>query len=312
MAIQREIWMAAIVEGLFAQNSFLSKAFNADQYVNQGKIVHIPQAGAPSGVEKNRSSLPASVSTRADSEVTFTLAEFTTNPVHIEHAETIELSFEKRESVLRQDKLELMDKVARDFIYNWSPSAANCIETTGAEVTAYTDKATGKRKGLSKADVLALMTKFNADDIPQEGRYLLVDAQMYSQLLNDLTQNENSAFLASADAQNGILGKLFSFNVMMRSKVARYTAAKVAKESSAEGAATDLAAALAWHDQSVCRALGQVEAFENEGDPTYYGDIYSFLVRAGGRIMRSDCKGVAALVQGTVAAAPAGGGQGNG
>ena len=30
MAIQKEIWMAAIVEGLFASNSFLSKAFNAD------------------------------------------------------------------------------------------------------------------------------------------------------------------------------------------------------------------------------------------------------------------------------------------
>ena len=44
MAIQKEIWMAAIVEGLFASNSFLSKAFNADEYVNNGKIVHIPNA----------------------------------------------------------------------------------------------------------------------------------------------------------------------------------------------------------------------------------------------------------------------------
>lgn len=38
MAIQKEIWMAAIVEGLFASNSFLSKAFNADEYVNNGKL----------------------------------------------------------------------------------------------------------------------------------------------------------------------------------------------------------------------------------------------------------------------------------
>ena len=45
MAIQKEIWTRAIVEGLFASNSFLSKAFNADEYVEAGKIVHIPQAG---------------------------------------------------------------------------------------------------------------------------------------------------------------------------------------------------------------------------------------------------------------------------
>lgn len=302
MAIQKEIWMAAIVEGLFASNSFLSKAFNADQYVNQGKTVHIPQAGAPSGVEKNRSKKPASVETRKDVDIDFPLDEFTTNPIHIAHAETVELSYDKRESVLRQDKLQLMEKVAQSFIMAWSPEDKKAImETTGAEVAAYTKEATGKRKGLCKADVLALMTQFNADDIPQEGRYLLLDAQMYSQLINDLTANENTAFLASADAQNGVLGKLFSFNIMMRSRVGVYDAAGKPKAQDAAGAATDKAAALAWHDQSVCRALGEVKAFENEGDPTWYGDIYSFLVRAGGRIMRQDLKGVAALVQGEVA-----------
>lgn len=117
MAIQKEIWMAAIVEGLFASNSFLSKAFNADQYVNQGKIVHIPQAGAPSGVKKNREALPASIKVRTDSDITFPLEEFTTDPVRIEHADTVELSYDKRESILRLDKLQLADEVARDFIY---------------------------------------------------------------------------------------------------------------------------------------------------------------------------------------------------
>ena len=46
MAIQKEIWERAIVEDLFADNSFLSKAVNADMWVNAGKVVHIPQAGA--------------------------------------------------------------------------------------------------------------------------------------------------------------------------------------------------------------------------------------------------------------------------
>lgn len=302
MAIQKEIWQQSIVEGLFASNSFLSKAFNADEYVNAGKVVHIPQAGAPSAVVKDRSSFPATVKKREDSDLTYTLSEFTTAPVHIPHADTVELSYDKRESVLRQDKLALFDAVALDFLYNWSPAAANVLQTTGAEVAAHTASATGNRNAICKADVLTLMSKFNEADIPQEGRYLLLDAQMYSQLLNDLTANENSAFLASADAQQGVLGKLYSFNIMMRSRVMRYTSAKAAKKWEAAGAATDAAAALAWHEQSVCRALGEVVAYENEGDPTYYGDIYSFLVRAGGRIMRSDNLGVVALMQGTPAA----------
>lgn len=123
MAIQKEIWMAAIVEGLFASNSFLSKAFNADEYVNNGKIVHIPNAGAASGTKKNRTSLPATVTKRTDIDVTFPLDEYTTDPVLIPNADTVELSYDKRESVLRQDKLKLQDDVALDFVFyqnqNW-------------------------------------------------------------------------------------------------------------------------------------------------------------------------------------------------
>lgn len=37
MAIQKELWQNTIIEGLFADNSFMSKAVNDDMYVNQGK-----------------------------------------------------------------------------------------------------------------------------------------------------------------------------------------------------------------------------------------------------------------------------------
>lgn len=298
MAIQREIWIGSIVEGLFADNSFLSKAFNADEFVNMGKTVHISNAGAPSKTKKNRTSFPADVNTRTDVDLSFNLDEFTTDPIRIPHADTVELSYNKRESVLRQDKATLQEAVAKSMIYSWLPEKEHCVQTTGASVSAHTDKATGNRKALCRADVQKLMVKFNADNIPQEGRYLLLDAYMYDQLLGDLTSVQNQAFLASADAQRGIVGKLFSFNVMMRSEVAIYGDGIVKKAEDAEGAATDLAAGLAWHENSVCRALGEVNVFENEKDPTFYGDIYSFLVRAGGRPMRQDVKGLIAIVQG--------------
>ncbi len=300
MAIQKEIWMQTIVEGLFAPNSFLSKAFNADSYVND-KIVHIPQAGAPSKVVKNRSEYPAEVKTRTDTDLTYQMAEFTTDPIRIPHADTVELSYDKRNSVLRMDKLTLHDNVALDFLKGWSPNSANTISTTGAAVAAHTSKATGNRAAVTKADIMNLMTRFNDSEVPQEGRYLLLDAYMYTQLLNDLTSAENIAFHAEADPKNGVLGKLLSFNIMMRSKALLYKADGTVKDWSDEGAATDNAGALAWHDAYVCRALGEVKMFGNEDDPTYYGDIYSFLVRAGGRIMRADGKGVMALVQGAVA-----------
>jgi len=298
MAIQREIWMNSIVDGLFADNSFLSKAFNADMFVNAGRTVHIPNAGNPSNVVKNRTTKPASVKTRDDSVLSYILDEFTTDPIHIPHADTVELSYNKRESVLMNDKAKLQEVVGDDFLFKWAPTSANTIKTTGATVEAHTSSATGNRLKFSKADVLAAMTKFNADNVPQTERYLLLDAVMYSQLLEDLTVNESMAFHAGVDTKNGIVGKLLTFNVLdPRSKALRYTGAGAAKEWTTTGAATDDAAALAWHVNSVCRALGEVVAYESMGDPTWYGDIYSFLIRAGGRPMRSDGKGLLAIVQ---------------
>lgn len=305
MAITKEIWQSSIVDGLFADNSFLSKSVNDDEYVNQGKKVHIPNAGKASKVEKNRTKVPAEMQVRLDKDIDYDLDEYTTDPVRIPDAENVELSYDKRESVIGEDRAELIENVADDFCYKWCPKDTDgIIKTTGLAESAHLQEATGNRKAICKKDVLNLMTLFNTQNIPQAGRYLMLDAIMYGQLLNDLTEQENNAFLACADAQKGVLGQLYSFNIMMRSKVIRFSADNTPKEWNAEGAPTDCSAALAWHERSVSRALGEVKMFGDEGNPLAYGDIYSFLVRAGGRIRRFDGKGVFALVQDT-AEAPA-------
>ncbi len=297
MALQKEIWMSSIVEGLFADNLFLSKAFNADEFVNMGKTVHIPNAGVGSSVSKNRSSFPASISTRTDVDLTFDLDEFTTDPIRIPNAETVELSYNKRDSVLRIDRATLIEAVANDTIFKWSPASAYTIRTTGGATVAHLPSATGNRKLFTYADVNAAMLVFNKANIPQEGRYLLLDADMYSQLLDSLTTSTAIAFHSQADVANGVMGKLYTFNIMMRSKAGRYTTALAPKLWTAAGATTDHAAAIAWHTNSVCRALGEVSMFDSIADPTYYGDIFSFLVRAGGRPMRNGVEGLLAIVQ---------------
>jgi len=302
MAIQKEIWMNSIVEGLFADNSFLTKAFNADEFVNQGKTVHIPNAGAPSGVEKNRSTFPATVTSRTDIDLTFELDNYSTDPIKINLAETVELSYNKRESVLKQDKTKLKEEVSEGILYEWFKGATKNLKTTGVGVDAHTASATGLRKAFTKTEVKAAMTQFNIDNVPAEDRYFLIDAVMYDQLIDSLTDKESTAFHAAADIKNGIVGKLFSFNIMMRSKVGRFTGAGASKAWATAGAATDNAAGLAWHHDSLCRALGEVVAREQLNSPTYYGDIYSFEVRCGGRAMRNDVKGLLAIVQDTATA----------
>ena len=49
---------------------------------------------------------------------------------------------------------------------------------------------------------------------------------------------------------------------------------------------------LAWHKNSLSRAMSPLTLFENEKDPTYYGDIISGELRAGGAVIRKDLKGI--------------------
>ena len=95
MAIQREIWQDHIEGNLFKNNEFLLASTDAAQYVLQGKVVHIPQAGALPNIVKNRSSLPGTIVQRADTDITYSLDEYTSDPILIPYAETIELSYSK-------------------------------------------------------------------------------------------------------------------------------------------------------------------------------------------------------------------------
>lgn len=300
MALQKEVWIKSIVDGLWPEESFMSKAVNDDQYVSN-KTVHIPNAGSASSVQMDRSQVPATAKKRTDSEITYNLHEFTTDPVVIQFTEELQLSYSKRESVLKEDRANLVNHVAEYILQAWADGVTKVYTTTGDAVKAHTPKATGQRKATTKDDILGLMAEFNAEDIPQEGRYLLLDAYMYQELITSLSNNEMAAFQAAADLKRGILGQFASFNIMMRSSVLRYATDGTLKAKSTDGAATDNAAGLAWYEGAVSRSRGEVKMFASEDDPGYYGDTYSFLVNAGGARRRADKKGVWVLRQGTVA-----------
>ena len=182
MALNKQVWLKTIVENLFPDNSFAIKSIDDSIFVDN-KTVHIPNAGAPSNVVINRSTKPASVSQRTDNDLTYDLDELTTDPIYIPHADTVELSYDKRQSILWNDRTRLHEEAHQNLLYKWF-NADKTVETQGAARAAHTSAtATGNRKKMTKETVLALMTKFNQDNVPAEGRYILLDACMYADLL---------------------------------------------------------------------------------------------------------------------------------
>ena len=93
--VEVEMWSDFIASNLFKGYEFILRSFDASKYVLQGKVVHIPQAGGTPTVVKNRSSLPATAVKRTDTDVTYAIDEFTTDPVIIEDAASVQLSYDK-------------------------------------------------------------------------------------------------------------------------------------------------------------------------------------------------------------------------
>lgn len=305
--VNKEIWTNLIVENLFKNNQFLQYAVNADGYVMNGGIVHIPKAGTKPGSQKNRQTLPAPVTRRTDIDILYALNEFTTDPTLIENADKVELSYDKMMSVIGDHLAKLNEDVAEDMIYNWLRSVggqevtnAQVVRTTGNGAAAYLDGATGNRKLYTEEDFRSAKTRMNKASIPKQGRYALLDSDALQQLEDDLKTNYDLAY-AREVIGNGVDGKpLHGFTILERASAGRYNNAGTPLPilPGTEGAATDNAAAICWQQNSVERAVGTVDFFERLDDPTYYGDLYSGLLRAGGRIRRSE--GVVAIVQDTV------------
>lgn len=309
-AIPVQVFETYVVEKLRKTNPFLAHAVNESSNVLGGAVVHIPQAGAAPAVVKNRTQFPATAVMRTDSFVTYPLNVFSTTPTHVTWHEENEISYDKTDSVLRDHVETLMETVGDEILYAWVTGtlansnadaipAGSIIRTSGDAIAATESGQTGYRKALTYADVQKAQALMNKQGVAKTGRYLLLETYMLQQLIDSLSANQMAAFQQSANLAEGIVGRICGFDVLERSTVLMFTAAGAPIAPGTSVTATDELASLAWQSDCVSLALGDIKPFQDIDNPEYYGDIFSALVKAGGRCRRGDWKGIVALVQAT-------------
>jgi len=299
--VEVELWVNYLIERFWKDNAFLKNTFDDSQYVLAGKVVHIPQIGAKPEVIKNRNSFPAVAVGRADTDVSYILEPYTTTPTHIQDAEKYESSYNKIDSVLGDHASAVNEAVAEDMIVKWLTGLAGGakLATTGASAGATAPGATGNVKLFTSADLRIAMTKFNNDGVPKANRFVMPSANMLDHLIQSMSDTQYKDFSSYLDAKEGVIGKLFGFTFLERSSVAVVDNTAAVKPVGAVSATTDKEVTLIWQKDSLASAVGEVKFFDNINDPQYYGDIYSTLLRAGGRVRRSDSKGIIQLSQAT-------------
>lgn len=299
MAIQKELWVAYIMGNLFKDNEVLNSVFREDDFVINGAVVHIPQAGSKPTVTKNRSSFPATVVTRTDTDITYALDAYSTPPTKIPNIERYELSYDKQDSVLGEHVDALQETITDDLLIKWAPAlTANILRTTGDAVAAHMPSATGNRKTFVKEDLKRAQARLNKLNISKKNRFAVMSTDMHSQLLDDADLKVRD-FGGELNMRDGHIDMLYGFKVLERSDVVVYDNATppAVKALGAAGAAADNDAVICFEKNSLAMALGKVDFFEDLSNPLYYGDIYSAEVRCGGRKRRTNEEGVVAIVQ---------------
>lgn len=313
MALNQEIWKKYIVEKLYKDGEFLNYCADASGEVINGKVVHIPNAGVAPSVVRNRTNVPSNMTKRTDTDVVYVLDEFTTDQTYIDNIEQVEMSYNKLDSVMKTHINKLTETYGDWLIYYWltlnTSSSANTpaawaagtyVPVTGTSTGSGYSPNSQSLKSITLTDIAKARYIMNVNNVPKNDRFLLLPSTMMDELLRLLsaTTVANTDLVKSADLPAGVVMRLFGFNLLERSSVALMTkstptvVAPGTTETSSHGYA-----GIAWQQDMVEKAVGDIEVFAKEKDPSIYGNAYSALVRAGGRAVYSAGTGVVPIVQ---------------
>lgn len=309
-----EAYLNELQLALFPDNQFykLSKMDGEDAI--KTTTVHIPQQGdLPGVVLGDNIQLPLPLTRPEDSKKTYEIETFRTTPTLVENINQQITTYDKAAELAKSHASVLNTEIANYMADQWCPAS---VDSTIQDIYLTTGSArpsngaiglTNTRKAVSLEDFANVAQEFDRQDIPaDEQRYVLVpathmrDIRLLSEFVS-YTDNKNhfSEFL-----NKGIVGEIYGFKILTRSKSIVYNVGTITDVSSvtkkafkATVDAADSETSIFWHSDFVRHAESDAELFTDIKNPVYQGDIMSTIVRAGGTISRTDKKGLVVLVE---------------
>lgn len=261
MPIEKQIWIAMLMEGFYPDRTFLTRSVDMTAMVEYNKI-NLAEAGVAPDVLIDNTEFPVPTASRTDVALELPLHTFDTKNTVVRNVEEMETAYAKMESVVRQHRNTLQAKTAAYAANNWAPEEAK--ELTPVKTT------TGSGK-ISFEDILKMDAWFRSQDI--DPATLVAVLNPYH--LADLQLEDMKLYKAMLESN-----KLFGFSLYTFCQLPYYnqeTGKKVAFGTAA--AETDVQCSLFYSDQEVMRADGDIEVFAKYKDPGERGDVIGFQKR---------------------------------
>lgn len=288
--INKEIWIDQLrTKEFFEKDKILKYTINHDKFVKNGRI-NLAFAGASSNVRKvTLADYPLPMSRRIDTPDFLELDNYATDARIVHDIETIELSYSKLDSCVKQDRDKLKSEITREGVWNVGPNAdiANrtpIIRATGPVIG--TSLGQNGEKSITKADIANLRTQldFLYPNVPEDKWVLVLDSKAYWNLVN------TDPSLAIQYQLNGRAGNMniqakeyYDFTIEKDSRVPVYNAGTLTKNAygSVVVPGVDVPAAIAFvRNENVYSAMGGTSMHLTPSSSQLQGASYSFLTRA--------------------------------
>lgn len=294
-----------IAQDLWPANPFLEHSIDDSPFIDNEQV-NLPHVGTAPGVVKDRTS-KGSATKRADAASQYPMHELSSDPTWIQYSEELLVNYNKRQSVLTQHKNSLQDALAVYVILAWAlggdsegASVPEKIATSGTGSRSDSLGNSNSVNQLAYVDVLNVISTFNKQNIPQNGRYALITPDMLRDLMQ-IDEFKNSDYNINKPVSNAP----DSFNWLgmrwyVRNGVLGYDNVTPAFTAHDDASAVT-GGAIFWHRDFVRKAKGSVKTFLNVDDAELYGSKLSALVRYGAFGARNDCKGIVNLYEETTA-----------
>ncbi len=260
--LQTEVWVAGIKENPIPDNSFVFQSVDLSQYVEHNKL-HLAEAGVEPTVHEDyfaTSNTPLPITDITDIGNEVVLHTYSTEQTRHRDLQEIELSYDRRSSVIKRHRVSLAKNMGKRAAYAWAPKQ---------------DDAWNKVLNLSSSDsvidaIIDLKQFMEENDILEGvnicftpahfARIRKEDKRLYKDILNEK--------------------QMYGIKVFQYSQNPLYTSAGVKKPFGATKENTDKRASFMWVTDEVFRCFGDVKMYPTLHDSGLQADTLSFAQRA--------------------------------
>ena len=286
MALNKQIWIAQILENFYPSDNFLTPVTDFSAFV-ENDILHFASAGGDPKVLINNTTYPIKIVQRTDDDCQIQLDLFETENTLVRRPEAVEMAYDKLDSVIGQHRNTLRKAVSSKAIHAFAPAS----DSTDTPVIQTTGAAKDGRKRITFEDLLALKERFDAAQIPLEDRYIV----LHPKHVTDLLLEDIKLFKDLTNVKDGEPFRFAGFGCYQFAYMPKYKGTgseltKLAYDSEESGNF----ASVAFYAKEVMKADGEVHMYSRVDDPEERGTVVGFDKRFVAMPIRG--KGVGAIV----------------